>query len=227
VTIVPEQPQAVLESVVFVNDKYLVLTYLHNVENRVIIADLDVLEGAICAGGMRHSDTQASTQANNVTNSPNTLPEEDRTLVGEVDWITLRGTEELKFPVGCSTSEPSGRHNEPRVFFRVYGYTLASRIYKYTFDDDEAPESTPVNENDTLKCTGMDLEKRFGKLSIWRESVVKGFDPDRWIAEKVWVPNPNDGVRIPMFIVRDKSLVETGNATCVLYGYATYSSYLL
>ena len=51
-----------------------------------------------------------------------------------------------------------------------------------------------------------------GKLSIWRESVVDGFEPDQWVVEQVWVPNPNDNVKVPMYIVRDKSLVKTGDS---------------
>jgi len=61
-------------------------------------------------------------------------------------------------------------------------------------------------------------KKSYGTLSVWREVIVNGFKPDQWVVEQVWVSNPNDGVKVPMFIVRNKALVKTGESFCFLYG---------
>jgi prolyl oligopeptidase PreP (S9A serine peptidase family) len=149
-------------------------------------------------------------------------------------WIGLARAEELDLPVGCTVDSVSTRRDEPRVFIKCTGYTLAGRIYQYYLKSSTPHQNGYQNGYQNEYQNGYQngsvpqspsslLDKPYGKLSIWRQSQVQNFDPDRWKVEQVWVPNPNDGVKIPMFIVRDKSLVKTGDSFCLLYGYGGFN----
>lgn len=190
VTLIPEQKTAVLESVRLANDKYLVLEYLHNVQSKLFVLPLE-----------------AAHQAHDkVSNDSST------------EWIGLEGAEQIELPVGCSIQALSSHREESRMYIRCVGFTLAGRIYEYKFHDTKENGSIAtlikVKTDDKLQT------KSFGGLSVWRETNVKGFDPDQWIVEQVWVPNPDDSVKVPMFIVRDKTLRKTGDSFCFLYGSA-------
>jgi prolyl oligopeptidase PreP (S9A serine peptidase family) len=104
------------------------------------------------------------------------------------------------------------------MYIRCVGFTLAGRIYEYKFHDSESEENGSIATSTTVQTNDKVKTKSFGALSVWRETDVKGFDPDQWTVEQVWVPNPNDGVKVPMFIVRDKTLRKTGDSFCFLYG---------
>jgi prolyl oligopeptidase PreP (S9A serine peptidase family) len=103
------------------------------------------------------------------------------------------------------------------MYIRCVGFTLAGRIYEYKFHD-SFEENGSIATSTKVKASEKVNAKSFGGLSVWRETDVKGFDPDQWIVEQVWVPNPNDGVKVPIFIVRDKTLRKTGDSFCFLYG---------
>jgi prolyl oligopeptidase PreP (S9A serine peptidase family) len=103
------------------------------------------------------------------------------------------------------------------MYIRCVGFTLAGRIYEYKFRD-STEENGSIATSTKIKTSEKVKTKSFGGLSVWRETDVKGFDPDQWTVEQVWVPNPNDGVKVPMFIVRDKTFRKTGDSFCFLYG---------
>ena len=136
---------------------------------------------------------------------------------GESKWIGLDGAEKVDLPVGCSVSNKTCRRDDTRVFIHCVGFTLAGRVYKYTFHTDESSETSQSGAS-TPKHSD---SKSFGKLTIWRESSVHGFDPDQWRVEQVWVPNPNDGVEVPMYLVRSKDTPRSKDTFCLLYGYTS------
>jgi prolyl oligopeptidase PreP (S9A serine peptidase family) len=186
----------------------LFLRYLHNVQNKVFVVPLESLEKAVELNEIASDDAYA-----NVSITHDKV-DSVITTAQTSDWIGLRDAEQLDLPVGCSVSSVSARHDNSRVFVHSVGYTLAARVYEYKFNP---PGSLQANGCVNVKET---KQNTYGKLSIWRESVVDGFKPDQWVVEQVWVPNPNDGVKIPMFIIRDKSVVKTGDSFCLLYGYS-------
>jgi prolyl oligopeptidase len=189
ITVIPEQKTAVLETVNLANEKYFVLTYLHNVQSKLFILPLESAERMMYE---KHSTETSSSE-----------------------WIGLGDAEQVKVPVGCNIVERTTHRNDPNVFFRCVGFTFPGRIYRYKFHDSETSR-----QNGSTRHTASVKPNTgsFGTLSVWREVSVKGFQADQWIVEQVWVPNPNDGVKIPMFIVRDKNLVKTGDSFCLLYG---------
>ena len=219
-TILPEQPHAVLQSAYLTNEKYLCLRYLHNVQNKVLIVPLESLEkeaGIINSRSQNGNSTvmNGTSHTNGIIKSYQNGSPASNTL--NESWLGLKDAQQLDLPVGCSLTGLSARRDEKRIFLSCVGYTLAGRVYNYTFNTDNTTNGTSHYSNGT---SGQKSSKPFGTLSIWRESIVDGFEPDRWAIEQAWVPNPNDGVKIPMFIVRDKSLTKTGDAFCLLYGYS-------
>lgn len=208
VTIVPEQPHAVLENAALTNEKYLLLQYLHNVQNKLFIVPLESIENNLnkvipTANGEIHAKKSSY---NNLVDG----------ATGD-EWIGIPEAEQLDLPIGCTVNGTSSRHDNSRIFIHCVGYTLAGRVYQYKF---HFVQSSPENETPYRVKISESEPKGYGKLSVWRESIVDGFEPDQWVVEQVWVPNPHDGVKIPMFIVRDKSLVKSGDSFCLLYGYS-------
>jgi len=132
------------------------------------------------------------------------------------EWIGLTDAEQVELPVGCNLLEYSAHRDDSKMFLRCVGFTLAGRIYQYQFHDSGNSEGNESIKHSASPKTNS--KKSYGTLSVWREVLVNGFKPDQWIVEQVWVPNPNDGVEVPMFIVRNKTLVKTGESFCFLYG---------
>jgi len=148
---------------------------------------------------------------------PSAKADEDASQSDDKEWIGLDDAEQLDLPVGCSVSNKTCRRDDPRIFIHCVGFTLAGRVYKYTFHTDESSERSQSGAS-----TPRDFDsKSFGKLTIWRESSVDGFNPDQWTVDQVWVPNPNDGIEIPMYIVRCMEFPKSKDTFCLLYGYAS------
>ena len=211
VTIVPEQPHAVLEGASLTNEKYLLLRYLHNVQNKLFIVPLESVENNL----NRKVNPTANGEIHAKTSSHDKLVDG---ATGD-EWIGIPDVEQLDLPVCCTVIGTSSRRDNSRIFIRCVGYTLAGRVYQYKF---HSAHSSQANGTPFKVKTLESKPKGYGKLSVWRESIVDGFEPDQWAVEQVWVPNPNDGVKIPMFIVRDKSLVKSGDSFCLLYGSSSY-----
>jgi hypothetical protein len=217
----------VLEDASLANEKYLVLSYLHNVQHKILIADLDVLSRKIWDDNATvHNVDRDLLEAfrglgKYITTDMDESNTNDATAVAVVEWIGLPGAEEINLPVGCAVSSLSCRRNEPRIFFKGTGYTIPGRIYQYAFRYAEPPRRGTACGYQAPTTLPKKALQPFGELSVWRESIVEGFEPNRWTVEQVWVPNPNDGVKIPMFVVRDLFKVKTGDSFCLLYGYIT------
>jgi len=202
--------------VALANQKYLLLTYLHNVQNKVFIAPLESLENALAPslnanGHVMNGDTHANGLIKPSTKSVDNASQTD------YGWIGLEDAEQVALPVGCSVSNKTCRRDDPRIFIHCVGFTLAGRVYKYRFHKDESLEESESGDDTPTDSKS----KLFGELSVWRESFVDGFVPDQWTVEQVWVPNPNDGVEVPMYIVRDKNLPKSKDTFCLLYGYTS------
>ena len=196
------------------------LTYMHNVQHKVFVVPIASLENAVFS----HSPT--STSHANVDAISNRSIKAKRRSVDEppgTAWVGLPDAEELDVPLGCSVKGMTSRHDETRVFIHVVGYTLAGRIYKYQFRTDEtathASGHTGSHTTGAHALAGSSTEP-YGTLSIWRESVVNGFEPDRWLVEQHWVPNPSDGVKIPMYMIRERHHQKSCDSFCLLYGSA-------
>jgi prolyl oligopeptidase PreP (S9A serine peptidase family) len=214
VTILPEQTHAVLGDASLTNEKYLLLQYLHNVQSKLFVIPLESLEtnSHRIANGKIHANGSIFNEE--LANEANVAETND-------EWIGLADAEQLGLPVGCSVDSTSCRRENSRIFIHCVGYTLAGRVYEYKFNSLEI-----LQANRHIRPTNKE-KKAYGKLSVWRESVVDGFEPDQWSVEQVWVPNPNDGVKVPMYIVRDKSLVKTGDSFCLLYGFIHKITFLI
>jgi oligopeptidase B len=67
-----------------------------------------------------------------------------------------------------------------------------------------------------------DLNRRT-RVLIKRQEVLGGYDPSRYVVERVMAPS-HDGVRVPITIVYKKGFTKTGKAPVLLYGYGAYSA---
>jgi hypothetical protein len=165
--------------VALANQKYLLLTYLHNVQNKVFIVPLESLENALSPsldanGHAMNGDTH--------TNGPIKTPTKTDDSASEIDneWIGLEDAEQVAFPVGCSVSNKTCRRDDPRIFINCVGLTLAGRVYKYKFHCDESwgesNDSPTESKSETMSL---------GELSIWRDLSIDGFVPNLWTAERL------------------------------------------
>ncbi len=66
-----------------------------------------------------------------------------------------------------------------------------------------------------------DLDVRASDLTLLWQRQVPGFDPDRYVEERVWVP-VDDGVRVPLSVVRPRDVRADGRNPGYLYGYGSY-----
>jgi hypothetical protein len=209
---VPEQTHAVLEDQCLANEKHLVLTYLRNVQSKVLLLPLEWLENNHYSNGLAITGT--THRHGSTKRYKDVVGKESGELFG------LPGAEEIDLPVGCTVTNVECRDDDTLVFIRLTGYTFAGCIYKYKFHNiDTSTNVNGVTDYEPHRTASDRLQKPHGQLSIWRQSIVDGFQPDRWAVDQVWVPNPNDGVKIPMYIVHDKSLIKNGDSFCLLYGY--------
>ena len=195
------------------NQKYLLLTYLHNVQNKVFIIPLESLEKAPIPSLNANGHVMNGDAYTNGSIKPSIKTVDDASQTYD-EWIGLQDAEQIALPIGCSVSNKTCRRDDPRIFIHCVGFTLAGRVYKYRFHKDESLEQSESGDDTPTESKS----KSFGELSIWRESFVDGFVPDQWTVEQVWVPNPNDGVEVPMYIVRDKNLPKSKDTFCLLYG---------
>jgi oligopeptidase B len=66
----------------------------------------------------------------------------------------------------------------------------------------------------------VDLDTRAATL-LKRTPVKGGFDPQRYLVERLWV-TARDGTRVPVSLVRRADLPRDGSAPLLLYGYGAY-----
>jgi oligopeptidase B len=80
-------------------------------------------------------------------------------------------------------------------------------------------------EGTTLPATQYDVDLASGERTLVHRQDVVGFDPDRYLAERRWLP-ARDGVEIPVVLARHRTTPLDGSAPCVLYGYGAYEAIL-
>ncbi|MCB0792397.1 MAG: S9 family peptidase [Flavobacteriales bacterium] len=85
-----------------------------------------------------------------------------------------------------------------------------SHLLRYGYMSLTTPSS--VLEHDMIAGTERLLKQ---------QEVVGGYDPERYVSERVWATAP-DGVRVPISLVRRKDVAVDGRAPLLLYGYGSY-----
>lgn len=89
----------------------------------------------------------------------------------------------------------TGKRSQSWFFATMVGFTNPGIVAKYDFKGE----------------TGS------GGWSIYRNTAVKGINPEDFIAEQVWYQS-KDGTKVPMFIVRHRNTSFDGTAPAIQYG---------
>jgi len=98
-----------------------------------------------------------------------------------------------------TVTEFSGKTNSSEFFFNFTSFLTPGIIYRC--DIGESFMADPV---------------------VYRQIELQGFDSTQFETHQVFYPS-KDGTRIPMFIVKKKSLATDGNNPCLLYGYGGFN----
>ena len=70
--------------------------------------------------------------------------------------------------------------------------------------------------------TVLDLDLRTGDSVVRkRQRVLGGYDPDRYVSERLWATAP-DGEKVPISVLRRRDTQLDGTAPCLVYGYGAY-----
>jgi oligopeptidase B len=85
-----------------------------------------------------------------------------------------------------------------------------SRLLRYSYESLTTPSS--VYDYDMVEGESNLLK---------REEVLGGFDPSRYVSERLWA-TARDGTRIPISVVHRRGLARDGAAPLWLYGYGSY-----
>nr|ACN58773.1 protease II [uncultured bacterium BLR8] len=106
----------------------------------------------------------------------------------------------------------------------------------YVVDSDEPAYSTALGTNVEIDARKVryvytslttprstyDLDTRTGKRELLKQDEVRGgFDHANYVTEHVWA-NARDGARVPVSIVRRRSVAKDGTAPLLQYGYGSY-----
>ncbi|WP_242102438.1 S9 family peptidase [Lysobacter sp. M2-1] len=76
----------------------------------------------------------------------------------------------------------------------------------------------------TTPATTYELNVSSGERRLLkRQPVLGGYDPARYVTERVWVP-ARDGTRIPVSLVYKKGFEKNGKAAMLQYGYGSYGA---
>ncbi|MDF0528352.1 S9 family peptidase [Tsukamurella sp. 8F] len=92
----------------------------------------------------------------------------------------------------------------------------------------DAPRLRVGYESFVNPATILDLEPATGEQTVLKRQPVPGYDPDRYVAERVWV-TARDGEQVPVSIVRRSDGAADANAAggpapTLLYGYGSYEA---
>jgi len=116
-----------------------------------------------------------------------------------IKMYNLEGKEEkaeFPFPSVGSIGGLSARKKDSEFFYKFTSFLYPGTIFHYDIKQD--------------------------KQITFRETDVKGFDADQFVAEQVFYPS-KDGTKVPMFIVSKKDLPRDGNNPVLLYGYGGFN----
>ena len=103
----------------------------------------------------------------------------------------------IHLPIG-SVQTLSCRRNKSTVSVKLASFLLPGRSYVFDICDPN------------------------GTLTVFRDDIVKGLDPDSYTTEQVFYSSA-DGCKIPMFVVHHKTIERNGQNPLLLYGYGGFS----
>ena len=90
-------------------------------------------------------------------------------------------------------------------------------------EDYQAPAVTVRTESLIDPPSWHDVELATGRWRLRKRQAVPGYDPARYVTERVAAPAA-DGALIPVTIAYRRGLRPDGTAPCLLYGYGAYES---
>eukprot|EP01116_Phalansterium_solitarium_P011409 TRINITY_DN27079_c0_g1_i1.p1 TRINITY_DN27079_c0_g1~~TRINITY_DN27079_c0_g1_i1.p1 ORF type:complete len:746 (+),score=242.71 TRINITY_DN27079_c0_g1_i1:114-2240(+) len=102
----------------------------------------------------------------------------------------------FELPTAGSISSISGKREQTELFYSFVSFTHPGAIFHYDF-----------------------VTK---KQSVFRETKVAGFVPEDFETEQVFYYS-DDGTRVPMFVLKKKSVDLDGNNAALLYGYGGFN----
>lgn len=107
----------------------------------------------------------------------------------------------------------SGRRDQQWSFGSLTGFTTPGIVGRYIFGDDFVVPNG--NTNGHAKPQWWTGQERGWK--VWRTTKVSGIVPDDFIVNQEWYES-KDGTKVPMFIVRHRSVKQNGTAAAIQYG---------
>ena len=75
----------------------------------------------------------------------------------------------------------------------------------------------------TTPGTTYELNTRTGERKLLKRDPVLGYDPDKYVTERVWA-TARDGVKVPVSLVYRKGFKKDGNAAMLQYAYGSYGA---
>ncbi|KRG41019.1 peptidase [Stenotrophomonas panacihumi] len=75
----------------------------------------------------------------------------------------------------------------------------------------------------TTPSTTYELNVRTGERRLLKQQPVIGYDPSKYVTERVWVDS-RDGVKVPVSLVYRKGFKKDGTAALYQYGYGSYGA---
>eukprot|EP00164_Ancoracysta_twista_P001386 GFYU01001808.1.p1 GENE.GFYU01001808.1~~GFYU01001808.1.p1 ORF type:complete len:731 (-),score=242.18 GFYU01001808.1:192-2330(-) len=103
---------------------------------------------------------------------------------------------DVALPSAGSVGGLAARKEDCELFYSFTSFLYPGTIYRYNFETNTS--------------------------TVFRESELKGFDPEPYKTEQVFYPS-KDGTKIPMFIVSRKDVQMDGTNPVLLYGYGGFS----
>jgi len=103
--------------------------------------------------------------------------------------------QEIQLP-GYGTLSVSSTKKSPEMFYSYSSFNTPATIYSYNVDN--------------------------GNESLYKETELKGFNPDDYTVEQVFYTS-KDGTKIPMFLTYRKDLKRDGSNPVYLYGYGGFN----
>ena len=73
----------------------------------------------------------------------------------------------------------------------------------------------------TTPRSAIDYDMQRRERTVVKQDPVRGYDPSRYVSERLWA-TAEDGVQVPISVVRRADVPVDGSAPCLLYGYGAY-----
>lgn len=128
-----------------------------------------------------------------------------------------------------------GERSEGLLRIRVVPWAAPDKAFYVKSDEPAYAETFFVNaEQNTDKLayvhnslrtprTVYELDMKTGERTLLKRDPVVGYDPERYVTERVWAP-ARDGTRVPVSLVYRKGFKRDGTAPMYQYAYGSYGS---